>query len=150
MDDDRAATTPPPTGFQTLADSECLGLLRAGTVGRLGLTANALPVVVPVRYGMAGRCAVFAVAAGATLGSARNNVVACLAIDAIDAMTGVGWMVLATGRLREIADPSAIAFDDGLPLHASVLNSAEHIGAMDIELLSGTSSRPAWRLPPIG
>ena len=148
MDEDRAAMMPQPMGFRSLPDSECLGFLRAGTLGRLGLTASALPVVVPVRYGLAGRSAVFAVAAGAKLGSARNNVVACLEVDGIDAATGMEWMVLAIGRLREVADPSAIAFDNGLPLHASVLMSAQHIAAIDIELLSGTSSRSAWPLPP--
>jgi hypothetical protein len=82
------------------------------------------------------------------LASTRNNVVACLEIDGIDAATGMGWMVLAIGRLREIADASSISFDNGLPFHASPLMGAPRLAAIDIELLSGTSSRSAWPLPP--
>ena len=117
------------------------GFLRSEHVGRLGLTSGALPVVVPIRYRLGGRSVVFATEAGLKLNSARCNAVACMQIDGSDPSTDKGWTVLATGRLREVADPTVTSFNGGLPLLAWGLPTAEHFVALDIELLSGTTSR---------
>ena len=128
-------------GFAIISHGVCLSLLGSEDIGHLGLTSGALPVVLPIRYRLVGRSVVFATAGGATLTSARRNAVACLEIAGTDSSTGMDWTVLATGRLREITDRSAISAGDGGPLRPWGLPAAEHMVALDIELLSGSQSR---------
>jgi len=100
-------STTPDNGFAQLDERECLGLLRAEHLGHLGLTSGALPVVVPVEYQLLDHSIIFATEAGSNLNGARKGAVACLEIDGTEPTTGAGWTVLATGRLRELRDPTA-------------------------------------------
>ena len=61
------STTHANNGFAQLDERECLGLLRAEHLGRLGLTAGALPVVVPVEYLLLDRSIIIATEAGTKL-----------------------------------------------------------------------------------
>ena len=135
------ASTPAQTDeFAKLDEGVCLGHLESEHIGHLGLTSGALPVVTPIRYRLVGRSLVFATESGAKLTSARRNAVACLEIAGTDASTGIDWTVLATGRLREVADPSLIA-GNGVSLRPWGLSTAEHLVALDIELLCGARSK---------
>jgi hypothetical protein len=129
------------TGFANLDEGVCLGHLESEHIGHLGLTSGALPIVTPIRYQLLGRSLVFATEGGAKLHSARRHAVACLEIAGTDASTGMDWTVLATGRLREITDPSSLSSGDGLSLQPWGLPTAEHVVALDIELLSGARSK---------
>jgi len=133
----RAVST---NGFANLDEGGCLALLGSVGIGHLGLTSGALPVVTPIRYQLVGRSVVFATETGAKLNSARHHAVACVEIAGTDASTGTDWTVLATGRLREI-DPSSVADGVGLSLRPWGLQTAEHVVALDIELLSGARSK---------
>lgn len=117
-----------------------MALLEAGCIGHLGFTSGALPVVAPVRYRLASRSLVFATERGPKLTSARRNSVACVEIAGTDSLTGTDWSVLATGRLREITDPSFIGVNDGVSIRPWCLPTAEYVVALDIELLSGVRS----------
>jgi nitroimidazol reductase NimA-like FMN-containing flavoprotein (pyridoxamine 5'-phosphate oxidase superfamily) len=135
------AATPEATTFEVLDDRECLEFLGSESVGHLGLTAGALPLVVPIRYRLVGDSLIFATEEGAKLNSARRNAVACLEIDRSDPSTGTSWTVLATGRLREVPDEADTTAGDD-PLQAWGLPTAEHLVALDIALLSGSASTP--------
>ncbi|MEO8694734.1 MAG: pyridoxamine 5'-phosphate oxidase family protein, partial [Acidimicrobiales bacterium] len=128
-------------GFTNLDERGCLALLDSERIGHLGLTAGALPVVTPIRYRLVGRSVVFASEDGAKLKSARRNAVACVEIAGTDEATGTDWTVLATGRLREITDPSTVSPDGGASLPPWGLATADHLCALDIELLSGSRSK---------
>lgn len=136
-----AAIAANPNGFANIDEGVCFGHLESSHIGHLGLTAGALPVVIPVRYRLEGRSLVFATEGGAKLRLARRNAVACLEIAGTDPSTGIDWTVLATGRLREITDPSSISSSDAISLRAWGLPPAEHMVALDIELLSGSKSQ---------
>jgi nitroimidazol reductase NimA-like FMN-containing flavoprotein (pyridoxamine 5'-phosphate oxidase superfamily) len=127
--------------FAELDEGVCLGHLKSENVGHLGLTSGALPIVTPIRYRLVGRSLVFATESGAKLTSARRNAVACLEIAGTEASTGIDWTVLATGRLREVTDPSFITAGNGAALRPWGLLTAEHVVALDIELLSGARSK---------
>lgn len=128
-------------GFSILDEPGCLALLKSEPIGHLGLTSGALPVVTPIRYRLVGRSVVFATEDGAKLNSARRNAVACVEIAGSDDATGTDWTVLATGRLREITDSSSVSSDGGVSLQPWGLATADHLCALDIELLSGARSK---------
>jgi nitroimidazol reductase NimA-like FMN-containing flavoprotein (pyridoxamine 5'-phosphate oxidase superfamily) len=127
----------PVVGYEVLDDAECLRLLAAEPVGRLALTAAALPVVLPINFTLADRTIVFATEPGLKLNSARASVIACLEVDGFDRWAHSGWSVLATGRLAEITDPSRLAEAKGLPLSPWAAPHANHYIELSVELLSG-------------
>ena len=136
----KTANTAQTDGFANLDEGGCLALLESACIGHIGFTSGALPVVRPIRYRLVGRSLVFATESGVKLNSARRHAVACVEIEGNDASTGTAWTVLATGRLREITDPSSTVLEDGIPLRPWGRPTDGHLVALDIELLSGERS----------
>src|SRR5262245_27800005 len=108
--------------LEPIDEAECIRLLERVPVGRIGLTADAPPVVLPVNFVVDTRCAsrehtiVFCTEPGLKLDAARRRSVACLEVDEYDGFGHSGWSVLATGRLAEITDPERVAWVRELPL----------------------------------
>jgi nitroimidazol reductase NimA-like FMN-containing flavoprotein (pyridoxamine 5'-phosphate oxidase superfamily) len=125
------------TIFEMLDEDECLALLSREPVGRLGLTAGALPVVLPVNFTLDDRTIVFASAPGSKLDAAQAGVVACMEVDGYDVWSHGGWSVLATGRLTEITDTERLMQARQLPLSPWAVRDADHYIELKIELLSG-------------
>ena len=123
--------------FEVLSDDECLRLLAREPVGRMGMTARALPVVLPVNFVLDGRRIVFVTDPGLKLDAARARDVACMEIDGYERWTHTGWSVLATGRLRELTDRDEVEAARRLPVRAWADLHARHWVELGIELLSG-------------
>ena len=123
--------------LEVLDESECLTLIHREPVGRLGLSAGALPVVLPVNFVVVDRTIVFASDPGLKLDAARQRTVACLEVDGYDRWRHSGWSVLATGRMNEITDPARLAEARRLPISPWALKNPEHFVELEIELLSG-------------
>jgi hypothetical protein len=118
---------------------DCMRRLLRGEHGHLGLTAQALPFVTPIRYRLIAGSIVFATASPTELAAARSQNVACVGVSGQDE-TGDDWSVVAIGRLRETTNPRHERPDEpplppawGAPL-------ADQFVALDIELLSGTTT----------
>ena len=126
-----------PSISEVLDQDECMQLLAREPVGRLALSAGALPVVLPVNFTLVDRTIVFASAAGLKLDAAQRGVVACMEVDGYDRWSHGGWSVLATGRLQEITDPEQLARARRLPLSPWALPNPDHYVQLPIELLSG-------------
>jgi nitroimidazol reductase NimA-like FMN-containing flavoprotein (pyridoxamine 5'-phosphate oxidase superfamily) len=123
--------------YEVLDEAECLQLLGREPVGRIGWSAGALPVVLPVNYTLVDRTIVFASAPGLKLDAAQAGVVACMEVDGYDTWTHSGWSVLATGRLQEITDPRQQEQARRLPLSPWALSNPDHYIRLSVELLSG-------------
>ena len=120
-----------------------MGRLAGDHLGHLGLTAKALPVVHPIRYRLIDKALVFATASSAELASARNHAVACVEVSGVDVSTREEWTILATGRLREVTDPTLASSGEKPLPPAWGTREARRFVALDIELLSGTTSAVA-------
>jgi len=132
-----ASSTPIRFRLEILDDTECLRLLEKAVVGRIGLSAEALPVILPVNFALDGRRAVFATEPGTKLAAARHRVVACLEVDGHDSLTHGGWSVLATGRLRELTGAEAESAAT-LPVSPwAIVGQPRHYVELGIELVSG-------------
>jgi nitroimidazol reductase NimA-like FMN-containing flavoprotein (pyridoxamine 5'-phosphate oxidase superfamily) len=118
-------------------DAECVRLMCRTPVGRLGLTAGALPVVLPVNFVVDDGTVVFCTESGLKLDAARQHAVACLEVDGYNGFDHTGWSVLATGRLAEITDPERVARVRELPLRPWATHAARHYVELPVELLSG-------------
>jgi nitroimidazol reductase NimA-like FMN-containing flavoprotein (pyridoxamine 5'-phosphate oxidase superfamily) len=123
--------------FEILDEAECLAILDRAPVGRIGLSAGALPVVLPVNFTLIDGAIVFASDRGLKLDAAQAGVVACLEVDGYDVWSHEGWSVLATGRLEEITEPDQLARAHRLPLSPWALRDPDHYVRLPIEILSG-------------
>ena len=84
-------------GLEILSDDECRYLLRSASVGRIGVSVNALPVIVPVNYRLTGHMIRFWSGPGLKLNAAPAHTVVAFEVDDFDPENQRGWSVLAIG-----------------------------------------------------
>jgi hypothetical protein len=138
-------TAPDRDGLEVLDRAECLRLLGTATIGRVGVTVGALPVVLPVRFQLQGDAIVFVAAVGTTLEGASRNAVVAFEADDVDPESCAGWSVTGTGLARDasVADLVGLA-DSALPRWAALTD--QRLVVLTTELLSGHRAGP--RLGP--
>lgn len=102
-------------GLELLSREECVALLSRHTLGRVGVSIAALPVVLAVHYGVFEGDVVFRTVEGTKLTGAVTNAVVAFEVDDIDGR-GTGWSVLVIGRAEIVDDPvERAAAEDVIP-----------------------------------
>ncbi len=85
---------------------DCLRLLalaaRRGDVGRLGITTDSSPIVVPVNFGYWENDVLLRIGPG-TLADTVPGALVALEVDDVDRREGVAWSVLVRGLARSLA-----------------------------------------------
>ena len=122
--------------LEVLPEEDCLDLLRAMSVGRIGLSMGALPVVLPVNYVLDSGRVIIRTGFGTKLSAAIRNAVVCFEVDQIDGADETGWSVLVTGTARELQGAEA-SHAATLPLRPWSPQAGDHLVAIGIELISG-------------
>lgn len=92
-------------GLEVLDRPACLRLLEHAVLGRVGISAQALPLVLPVTFRLIDGQVVFATAPGAKLRAATDHAVIAFEVDHLDPFSHTGWSVLVTGVARPVVDP---------------------------------------------
>jgi nitroimidazol reductase NimA-like FMN-containing flavoprotein (pyridoxamine 5'-phosphate oxidase superfamily) len=88
---------------------ECVDLLRAGVVGRVGLSTPMGPRIVPVNYAIVDDAVVFRTTPYSELGTYGWNTDLAFEIDHLDYEKHQGWSVVAIGRAELVDDPEELA-----------------------------------------
>jgi nitroimidazol reductase NimA-like FMN-containing flavoprotein (pyridoxamine 5'-phosphate oxidase superfamily) len=83
-------------------------LLREATLGRVGITVDALPVILPVNFRLLGERIVFRTAPGTKLDAATRNAIVAFEVDDIEPASHSGWSVVVVGTAREVTDPDDV------------------------------------------
>ena|SRR5437764_10143800 len=122
--------------LEVIQEEDCLDLLRSMSVGRIGLSMGALPVVLPVNYVLDSGRIILRTGFGTKLSAAIRNAVVCFEVDQIDSGVEAGWSVLVTGTARELQGAEA-AYAATLPLRPWSPQAGDHLVAIGIELVSG-------------
>ena len=128
--------------LEMLSRQECLSLLRGVDVGRVGLSLNALPVILAVRFILAGDDIVFS-SPRATVDAALVGTVVCFEADQPGSGNTHGWSVLVTGRAwplqrsRERGTPPAVDESDGQLVRLSADLVSGRRGPLDSRALAG-------------
>jgi nitroimidazol reductase NimA-like FMN-containing flavoprotein (pyridoxamine 5'-phosphate oxidase superfamily) len=104
--------------LEELSRSECLALVRSTSVGRVGLSVQALPVVLPVNFATDGENVIFRTGPGTKLDAAVVGTVVAFEVDGVDTEHEVGWSVLIRGMAREVTDAEELDRARALPLRA--------------------------------
>lgn len=124
--------------IETLTTDESLQLLSTASVGRIAVTRDALPVILPVNYVVDGTSLVIRTTDGAILRAARaGGAVVAFEVDNLEERTMTGWSVLVTGTLREVTAVSAVLRAEQLPLAPWAGGERRHFVRITPGLVSG-------------
>ena len=96
------------SGLEILDREECLRLLATATLGRVGITIGALPVVVPMDFRLVGDEVVLRVGVGTKVDAALHDAVVAFEADDVEPLGRGGWSVSLTGFAREVTDPDEV------------------------------------------
>ncbi|MGO8873541.1 MAG: pyridoxamine 5'-phosphate oxidase family protein [Acidimicrobiales bacterium] len=98
--------------MRPLSRSECLDYLRRVPVGRIGVSIDALPVILPVQFTLFGESVLFRTIPGTKLDTATIGAVVAFQADAFEPSAGSFWSVMLQGIPTEVdreAEPLAAA-----------------------------------------
>lgn len=91
--------------FSGLPIPQCLELLAAGSIGRVGWNAAVGPQILPVSYAFVDRRIVFRTTPDGPLAELRQAQQVAFEIDAFDPAIRTGWSVLVRGRSAAATEP---------------------------------------------
>lgn len=140
MNDHDAVTSVDHSGLlvDELALETCYERLRTATIGHLGVTVNALPVVVPVYFAVDGNSIVIRTSPGTRLSAAVNEAVVAFEVDHYDTDEDQGWSILVQGRAREITTSARL--ERARSLHIGSLTEpsvADRFIAVEMDIVTG-------------
>lgn len=115
-------------GWEVLPRNECILGLGSQQIGRIALSADALPVLLPVYFVYDGSMIVFRTRSGSVLDRNCRNTVVAFEVDSHDTGRKTGWSVMAVGVAKVLSD-SLVAHQ-----HAARL---DRIGAPEGDVLIG-------------
>lgn len=95
---------PRGSALRAITTRECLDLLRDGTIGRLGLTDRALPMILPVRFRVHNDWVVVRTDPLGTMAQAARDAVVAFEVDQVESGTGRGWSVVVLGHASLVTD----------------------------------------------
>ena len=125
--------------LQRLSRAECLSLLSTVSVGRLGVSIQALPAILPVNFVLHDEKVVLRSVPGTKLDAATAQAVVAFEADEYGPNGEWGWSVLVQGVAQEITDPAELAEARSLGLAAWAFPSGEAYRYLriDTNLISG-------------
>jgi nitroimidazol reductase NimA-like FMN-containing flavoprotein (pyridoxamine 5'-phosphate oxidase superfamily) len=100
---------PLEAGLARLNREQCLGLLAHSSFGRVGISVDALPAILPVTIALLDDDVVFRTVPGTKLAYAARNAVLAIEVDDYDPTTREGWSVLVRGVATQLEDEDEIA-----------------------------------------
>jgi nitroimidazol reductase NimA-like FMN-containing flavoprotein (pyridoxamine 5'-phosphate oxidase superfamily) len=124
-------------GLEVLSRNECMALLGSRTVGRIAITAGALPVILPVNFVLIDEHIVIRTGRGTKLDAATRNTVVAFEVDDFEFEDETGWSVVLTGVARELTAPDEIATVSASPPARWAPGSAGRYIAISTDMISG-------------
>jgi Pyridoxamine 5'-phosphate oxidase len=100
---------------RTLAPEECWSLMGVAGIGRVAVTVDGAPRIVPVNYAVVGDVIYFRTAVGTILNNVVSQKVA-FEVDAFDSSSRSGWSVCVVGSGRPMPEcRSDVVIDSWAP-----------------------------------
>jgi nitroimidazol reductase NimA-like FMN-containing flavoprotein (pyridoxamine 5'-phosphate oxidase superfamily) len=124
-------------GLEMLDRDECLRLLGEVRVGRVGITTEALPVVLPVNFVLDRERVVFSSAPGTKLYVAATGAQMAFEADDVDASRRSGWSVCVTGPGTVVDDPAEVRRLRELPLDTWAPEGEESYVMIEPQVVTG-------------
>lgn len=136
--DDVTTSAPPPPRVDALSREECLALLGTVSVGRLGVSIDALPAILPVNFVVHDNMVILRSVPGTKLDAALKQRVVAFEADSYSEDGTRAWSVLVRGVASAVTDEARLAELRALPLRSWAFpDSADHFIAIATTMVSG-------------
>jgi len=108
-------------GSDAISADQCWELLRGQSLGRVALSLEALPAILPVQYYVDGDVLRICLGFYDVAPVSVTNTIVAFAVDSLDARSGVGWSVQLQGVVRP---PGRVGVDTscGQPTAGQILD----------------------------
>ena len=124
--------------MEVLTPDECLAYLRQAPLGRIAVTVEALPVILPVNFAVLDGAVVFRTVAGTKLAAATSHAVVAFEVDDHAADGRSGWSVMVQGMASEVTDPDRLDRIRAAGLASWALgDDVDHVVAVTMQLVAG-------------
>jgi nitroimidazol reductase NimA-like FMN-containing flavoprotein (pyridoxamine 5'-phosphate oxidase superfamily) len=123
-------------GLEVLSEEECRALLEQETVGRVGLSVDALPAILPVNYTIDDGGIVFRTGEGGKLRAALCRTIVAFEVDHTDPIRAEGWSVLVVGMAEPVAADSTPVSGSAAPTPWAG-GARQHLVRIRPEVISG-------------
>ena len=123
--------------LEELNRTECLRLLEAGRIGRIGITIDGRPVIYPVNYVVFEGNIYIMTRQGGDLHTASLEADIAFEVDGADALYHEGWSVLVIGECSPVTDQEELNRLTHLPLAPWAGEDRDLLLRMPIEEVSG-------------
>lgn len=130
-------------GLEHLDRETCFHLLRSVPIARMGVTMDALPVILPVNFVLTSGhlddepVVIVRSGRGTKLSAAAAGSVVAIEADHYDAFEHAGWSVLVQGMSRIVESPDEHEWAAHLPLRPWAIPDAECFIAVTTRNVSG-------------
>jgi Predicted flavin-nucleotide-binding protein len=124
-------------GLEVLSPAECIRLLSTQQLGRVGVSLEMLPAILPVNYALLGDDIVFRSAPGTKLTAALSGAVVAFEVDAVEPDRNAGWSVMVVGRCEWLGDSDDLEKAKRLPLHLWAPGSRDYFVRIAPDRISG-------------
>jgi nitroimidazol reductase NimA-like FMN-containing flavoprotein (pyridoxamine 5'-phosphate oxidase superfamily) len=133
-------------GLEVLPREECLRLLGTAVLGRVAVSAAALPTILPVNFRFDGRRILLRTGRGTKLDAAMRDAVVAFEVDDIAPTAPAGWSVVVTGVARELADREELADVARHPVGHWAPPGDDRVVAISTDVVSGRRIVPRQRM----
>ena len=106
------------------------------------MTANALPIVLPVTFRLVDEQIVFRTRRDTHLGLGTHNSVVAFEVDDIDPEDHTGWSVVVTGIASELRDPQMVDALHAIALPEWSREDETRVVAIAVSMISGRRTQP--------
>jgi uncharacterized protein len=115
---------------------ECMRRLATHSIGRIAVTAHALPVIVPVNYALDGHAIVFRTVSDGLLSRACDGNIVAFEVDEVAVDGSGGWSVLVVGVARTLSGRDAAGAEE-LDLVSAMGSDRAQFISIDLGRVSG-------------
>lgn len=135
--------------LRDLHRDEALALLQSVPLGRVGVSIDALPVILPVNFVVAENLIVFRTVPGTKLDAAMSRSVAAFEADDYAADGSWGWSVLVRGYAHDMRDGSDLVKAGAVRAWAFPEGEANHVVGIETTMVSGRRFGVVSRCTPV-
>src|ERR1022692_2407023 len=133
-----------------LTKSECFERLSQVSLGRIAISIDALPVILPVHFVLSDESVLFPTVTGSILDSATTGTVVAFQADAQESLSGDFWSVLLQGIALSVSDGPGHTKGRAIPLESRPdLQRKLHMVRIEATIVSGRMFRVAGEGPSV-
>ena len=125
------------TGLDVIDADECWALVASRTVGRLGVSINHRPDIIPVNYRVVDRGLLIRTAAGVKLAAATLGRAIAFEVDDLDEVTHHGWSVVMYGTATEVEGVEALMEAEAAAVETWATSQKDRFVRIEVDEISG-------------